>query len=67
MDWLQCMDWRHLQEMLAGGAAYTDLKNLCVWVKNNGGMGSLYRSQMDQNVTLGKFPTFRASACRTIR
>ena len=42
----QCMDWRHLQEMLAaGGAAYTDLKNLCVWVKNNGGMGSLYRSQ----------------------
>ena len=42
----QCMDWRHLQEMLAAGAAaYTDLKNLCVWAKNNGGMGSLYRSQ----------------------
>ncbi|MEY9417771.1 hypothetical protein ABIF69_004213 [Bradyrhizobium japonicum] len=40
----QCMDWRHLREMLAAGsAAYTDLKNLCVWVKNNGGMGSLYR------------------------
>ena len=42
----QCMDWRHLQEMLsAGSAAYTELKNLCVWAKNNGGMGSLYRSQ----------------------
>src|SRR6478735_5891333 len=33
----QCMDWRHLQEMLtAGNAAYSDLKNLCVWAKNNG-------------------------------
>ena len=25
--------------------AYSELKNVCVWVKNNGGMGSLYRSQ----------------------
>ncbi|MFC7543711.1 site-specific DNA-methyltransferase [Siccirubricoccus deserti] len=42
----QCMDWRHAGEMLeAGGAAYTELKNLCVWAKDNGGMGSLYRSQ----------------------
>src|SRR6202035_5006236 len=24
---------------------YGDLLNLCVWVKSNGGMGSLYRSQ----------------------
>ena len=41
-----CMDWRHLPELLAAGkAAYTELKNLCVWVKDNGGMGSLYRSQ----------------------
>ena len=41
-----CMDWRHLGEVLAAGrAAYTDLKNLCVWAKTNGGMGSLYRSQ----------------------
>ena len=24
---------------------YSELKNLCVWVKNNRGMGSLYRSQ----------------------
>jgi hypothetical protein len=41
----QCMDWRHVKEMLAAGNAYTDLKNICVWAKNNGGMGSLYRSQ----------------------
>ncbi len=25
-------------------AAYGELKNLCVWNKTNGGMGSLYRS-----------------------
>ncbi|MEP1230772.1 MAG: DNA methyltransferase [Litorimonas sp.] len=41
-----CMDWRHMQELLqAGTAAYTELKNLCVWVKSNGGMGSQYRSR----------------------
>ena len=42
----QCMDWRHAGEMLeAGGVAYSELKNVCVWAKDNGGMGSLYRSQ----------------------
>lgn len=41
----QCMDWRHVKEMLAAGSAYSELKNICVWAKNNGGMGSLYRSQ----------------------
>lgn len=42
----QCMDWRHLSEILAAGEeAYTKLKNLCVWAKTNGGMGSMYRSQ----------------------
>ncbi len=41
-----CMDWRHMEELLsAGRTAYSELKNLCVWVKDNGGMGSLYRSQ----------------------
>ena len=41
-----CMDWRHLAEMLAAGrASYSELKNICVWVKTNAGMGSLYRSQ----------------------
>src|SRR5260370_25610011 len=39
----QCMDWRHCPEiMAAGAAAYTELKNICVWAKNNGGIGSLY-------------------------
>jgi DNA modification methylase len=41
-----CMDWRHLGEILrAGEKLYTELKNLCVWNKTNGGMGSLYRSK----------------------
>jgi DNA modification methylase len=64
-----CMDWRHMTELLAAGRqAYTELKNLCVWAKNNPGMGSLYRSQHElvfvyksggehhrNNVQLGQF------------
>jgi DNA modification methylase len=64
-----CMDWRHMGEMLAAGrAAGFDLLNLCVWVKSNGGMGSLYRSRHElvfvfrngkeahlNNVQLGRF------------
>jgi hypothetical protein len=43
---LVCMDWRHMGEMLEAGAAnYSELKNLIVWVKDNGGMGSFYRSR----------------------
>ncbi len=41
-----CMDWRHLREMHdAGEAAFTELKNLVVWNKTNGGMGAFYRSK----------------------
>lgn len=40
-----CMDWRHIEEMMAAGnEAYTELKNVCVWVKKNAGMGTFYRS-----------------------
>ena len=40
------MDWRHIGEMLAAGKqVYNSLLNVCVWVKNVGGMGSLYRSR----------------------
>jgi DNA modification methylase len=42
----QCMDWRHMDEMLsAGRQSKLSLLNLAVWVKDNGGMGSLYRSR----------------------
>src|SRR5207253_1788705 len=70
-----CMDWRHLGELLAAGAeAYGELKNLCIWVKNNAGMGSLYRSQHElvlvfkqrggahrNNVQLGQFGRNRSN------
>ena len=41
-----CMDWRHMRELMdAGDAVFSELKNLCVWNKTNGGMGSFYRSK----------------------
>src|SRR5215207_1885499 len=41
-----CMDWRHMGELLsAGQAVFSELKNLCIWNKTNGGMGSFYRSK----------------------
>lgn len=41
-----CMDWRHQLELLtAAKEADVELINMCVWVKANAGMGSLYRSQ----------------------
>lgn len=42
----QCMDWRHMREMLeAGYGAYSELKQLVLWKKHSAGMGSFYRSQ----------------------
>jgi DNA modification methylase len=41
-----CMDWRHMGELLAAGEeVFTELKNLVVWNKTNGGMGAFYRSK----------------------
>ena len=43
---LHFMDWRHMGEMMAAGhAVYDELKNVCVWAKDNAGMGALWRSQ----------------------
>ena len=43
-----CMDWRHMQEILtAGRVVYDEFKNLIVWAKPNGGMGSFYRSRRE--------------------
>ncbi len=40
------MDWRHLYELISAAKEYySEHKNICVWNKNNGGMGSLYRSK----------------------
>ena len=41
-----CMDWKHIYEIItAGRKAYTEFKQLCVWNKGTGGMGSFYRNQ----------------------
>jgi DNA modification methylase len=70
-----CMDWRHIDHILqAGKHAYSEFKNLCVWVKDNGGMGSLYRSQHElvfvfkngkgshrNNVQLGQYGRYRTN------
>ena len=41
-----CSDGQHIGDVLAvGGEVYGGHKAVCVWVKNNAGMGSLYRSQ----------------------
>jgi DNA modification methylase len=40
------MDWRHMATLMeAGKHCYGELLNLCIWIKNNGGMGSFYRSR----------------------
>ncbi len=40
------MDWRHMGELLAAGErVFSELKNLCIWNKTNGGMGTFYRSK----------------------
>ncbi|QTH20144.1 ParB N-terminal domain-containing protein [Rhizorhabdus wittichii] len=41
----QCIDWRGVGIMLNAGEVYTEVKNIICWVKAQGGMGSLYRSQ----------------------
>jgi DNA modification methylase len=70
-----CMDWRHAEELLAAGRdVYRQLINLCVWIKHNAGMGSLYRSQHElvfifkhgrnghrNNVQLGQFGRNRSN------
>jgi DNA modification methylase len=70
-----CMDWRHSHEMtVAGNGVYSELKNICVWVKDNGGMGSLYRSRHEfifvfksgtgshrNNVQLGAYGRYRTN------
>ena len=41
-----CIDHPHVEELSAAcEAIYGQRLNLCVWVKSNAGMGSLYRSQ----------------------
>lgn len=69
-----CMDWRHIKELMTAASGYTEFKNLCVWNKSNGGMGSLYRSKHElvfvykngkkphlNNIELGKHGRYRTN------
>ena len=63
------IDWRHIGELLAAAqGVYSELKNVCVWIKNHTGMGAFYRSRHEfvfvfkhgraahrNNIQLGKY------------
>ena len=69
------MDWRHIDTLFqVGRKIYSEVKNLIVWAKTNGGQGSLYRSQHElialfkvgdaehvNNVELGRFGRNRSN------
>ena len=69
------MDWRHVVEIgSAGNAIYERFLNMAVWVKNQPGMGSFYRSQHElffifakggaaprNNIQLGRFGRSRSN------
>jgi len=69
------MDWRHIDALIrAGKLTYSELKNICIWNKDNGGMGSLYRSKHEMiavfkngsaphvnNIELGKHGRYRTN------
>ncbi len=73
-----CGDWRHMREFLdAGYQTYSELKNLCVWAKDNAGMGTFYRSQPEliyvfkagkgphrNNFQLGQYGRYRTNLWR---
>jgi DNA modification methylase len=70
-----CMDWRHSGELIAAAqSVYSEFKNVCVWVKENAGQGSLYRSQHEfvfvfkngnkphrNNIQLGQYGRYRTN------
>lgn len=69
------MDWKHVREITAAAdGVYDELKNICVWNKTNGGMGSLYRSKHElcfiyksgtaphiNNIELGAYGRYRTN------
>lgn len=70
-----CMDWRHIKTLLCVAEdLYSECKNICVWNKQLGGMGSFYRSQHEfislfkkgkekhiNNVELGRHGRYRTN------
>jgi DNA modification methylase len=73
-----CQDWRHVADLIGvGKQVYDHFLNLICWVKDNGGMGSFYRSQHElvlvfrkgkgpirNNIKLGLFGRNRTNVWR---
>jgi DNA modification methylase len=69
------IDWRHVYNVLGvGRKRYSEIKNICVWAKLNGGMGAMYRSQHEMvlvfkngtaphinTIQLGKYGRYRTN------
>ena len=70
-----CMDWRRSEELIsAARAIYSEFSDVCVWVKDGAGQGSLYKSQHElifmfksgkksrpNNIQLGKRRRYRTN------
>jgi DNA modification methylase len=70
-----CIDWRHVDDLAAAGRdVYSTHLNTCIWVKDNGGMGSFYRSRHEMiyvfkvgkaahlnTIELGKYGRYRTN------
>jgi DNA modification methylase len=60
-----CIGWGQVRELLeAGRESFSELKNICAWVKHNAGLGSFYRSQHE---LICVFKNGRARHCNNIR
>ena len=69
------MDWRHIHDLIGVGEdVFGELKQLCVWAKDNAGMGAFYRSSHElvcvfkksgaehiNNFGLGQFGRYRTN------
>ena len=69
------MDWRNINILLTQGKKYyTELKDIAIWDKGQGGMGSMYRSQHEMipifkngkakhqnHIQLGKYGRYRTN------
>lgn len=69
------IDWRHVYDVIgAGREPYGEPKNICIWAKQNAGMGAMYRSQHEMvvvfkhgtaphinTILLGKYGRYRTN------
>jgi DNA modification methylase len=60
-----CANWRHAGDLIAAGKAnYSELKDVCVWVKRKAEIGSLYRGQHEFIFVFKSGPESRGNMIR---